>query len=103
MTRGDETLLAVAGILQGLAKDVPNSASLPFNGYKTNNPTNGDVAKIKLPGEDSDGKAILERELEDLIRRIGTMQSFVVCCLRIPPTTSCEKPLLFLYLSRSDL
>ncbi|KKZ61144.1 hypothetical protein EMCG_04245 [[Emmonsia] crescens] len=77
MTRGDETLLAVAGILQGLAKDVPNSASLPFNGYKTNNPTNGDVAKIKLPGEDSDGKAILERELEDLIRRIGTMQSFV--------------------------
>ncbi|KLJ05705.1 hypothetical protein EMPG_10837 [Blastomyces silverae] len=77
MTRGDETLLAVAGILQGLAKDVPDSASLPFNGYKSNNATNGDVAKIKLPGEDSDGKAVLERELEDLIRRIGTMQSFV--------------------------
>ncbi|OJD10356.1 hypothetical protein AJ78_08601 [Emergomyces pasteurianus Ep9510] len=77
MARGDETLLAVAGILQGLAKDVPNSASLPFNGYKTNNSANDDVAKIKLPGEDSDGKAVLERELEDLIRRIGAMQSFV--------------------------
>ncbi|EER43007.1 DRK1 histidine kinase [Histoplasma capsulatum H143] len=77
MTRGDETLLAVAGILQGLAKDVPDSASLPFNGYKSNNSTNGDCCENKLPGEDSDGKAVLERELEDLIRRIGTMQSFV--------------------------
>ncbi|ODH45277.1 hypothetical protein ACO22_00274 [Paracoccidioides brasiliensis] len=77
MTRGDETLLAVAGILQGLAKDVPNSASFPFGGYKANNSTNGDVTKIKLPGEESDGKAVLEHELEDLIRRIVTMQSFV--------------------------
>ncbi|PGH12463.1 hypothetical protein AJ79_04300 [Helicocarpus griseus UAMH5409] len=77
MTRGDETLLAVAGILQGLAKDVPNTAPLPYNGYKANNSTNGDVTKIKLPGEESDGKAALEHELEDLICRIGKMQSFV--------------------------
>lgn len=72
----DETLLAVAAIVQSLARDLP-SIPLPF----TKHPqiANGcEVAKIKLPGDDSDNKATLERELSSLISRVNTLQSFVV-------------------------
>ena len=72
----DETLLAVAAIVQGLARDLP-SIPLPFTKHPQT--ANGcDVAKIKLPGDDSDDKATLERELSSLISRVNTLQSFVV-------------------------
>lgn len=82
MTRDDETLMAAAAIIQGLAKDIPPSTPLLFNGHKAPQPspaTNGlDAAKIKLPGTESDGKMALERELASLVRRVNTMQSYVV-------------------------
>ena len=85
MTRDDETLMAAAAIIQGLAKDIPPSTPLLFNGCKTPQPpTNGlDVAKIKLPGAESDGKVALERELSSLVRRVNTMQSYVVSSLAL--------------------
>lgn len=79
MTLNDDTLAAAAAIIQGLAKDVPESAALPFNGNKTSQPANGvDLAKIKLPGDDSEAKAALEKELSALVQRVNTMQTFVV-------------------------
>ncbi|WEW58963.1 histidine kinase osmosensor [Emydomyces testavorans] len=79
MAPSDDTFEAAAAIIQGLAKDVPESMVLPFNGHKAKDQlTNGvDVAEVKLPGEDSKGKAALERELSALIRRVHTMQAFV--------------------------
>ncbi|KAM5472096.1 histidine kinase osmosensor [Microsporum ferrugineum] len=79
MAPDEETLLAAAALLQSLAKDTPLPASFPFNGHKYNQPpTNGcDVAKIKLPGLESDGKAALEREIAALIGRVNTLQFFV--------------------------
>ncbi|KAL1958379.1 hypothetical protein VTO42DRAFT_4480 [Malbranchea cinnamomea] len=71
----DETLLAVAAILQGLARDLP---SIPPPFTKQNQAANGcEAAKICLPGEDSDSKATLERELSALISRVNVLQSFV--------------------------
>ncbi|KMU80156.1 sensor protein gacS [Coccidioides immitis RMSCC 3703] len=80
---------AAAAIIQGLAKDVPESISLPFNGRKQTQPTNGiDSVKVKLPGEDSEGKVALERELSALVRRVNTMQTFVPPSRRSGRTSS---------------
>lgn len=79
MTLNDDTLAAAAAIIQGLAKDVPESMGLPFNGNKSAQPANCvDIAKIKLPGDDSEGKIALERELSALVQRVNIMQNFVV-------------------------
>ncbi|QVM09189.1 histidine kinase osmosensor, variant 2 [Coccidioides posadasii str. Silveira] len=89
MASSDETLAAAAAIIQGLAKDVPESISLPFNGRKQTQPTNGiDSVKVKLPGEDSEGKVALERELSALVRRVNTMQTFVPPSRRSGRTSS---------------
>ncbi|KAI1927257.1 histidine kinase osmosensor [Ophidiomyces ophidiicola] len=89
MATSDETLAAAVAIIQGLAKDVPESMALPFNGHKANPPINGlDAAKVKLPGEDSDSKAALEKELSALVRRVNTMQTFVPPSRRSGRTSS---------------
>jgi hypothetical protein len=87
MAACDETLLAAAAVVQGLAKDIPPSPLPSFNNnHKPGQAANGcDVAKIKLPGDESDGKAALERELAALISRVSTMQSFVVSFLDVVP------------------
>lgn len=83
----DETLLAVAAIVQGLARDLP---SIPPPLIKQPQSANGaDVAEIKLPGEDSGTKTALERELSSLVSRVNTIQSFVVSNFRFYLFFSC--------------
>lgn len=85
MTPCDETLHAAAAIVQDLAKDAPppfhprNKPPAHSPTTTTTTTTNGcDAPKVKLPGEDGEGKALLEQELAALISRVGNMQSFVV-------------------------
>src|SRR4051794_11184512 len=90
----DETLLAAAAIVQGLARDLP---SIPPPFTKHGQATNGcEAAKIKLPGGESDSKAALERELSSLISRVNTLQSFVVSLVCSPSFSRLFKNNLFM-------
>jgi osomolarity two-component system sensor histidine kinase NIK1 len=82
----EETLVAAAAILRGLAKDIPPSDPVPFTSHKSNSLSNGfDVTKITLPGQESDGKAVLEDELSALVRRIHAIEAYVVSRQIISP------------------
>lgn len=75
MAGGDETLVAAAAFIQGLARDVPGTSTVnPFeiksNGF--------DAKKVKLPGVAGPGKQALERELEALLSRVTTLQNRAV-------------------------
>jgi osomolarity two-component system sensor histidine kinase NIK1 len=75
----EETLVAAAAILRGLAKDIPPSDPVSFASHKSSSLSNGfDVTKITLPGQEIDGKAALEDELSALVRRICAMEAYVV-------------------------
>lgn len=71
--------MAVASVLQGLAKEVVISPALQQFSQKRDSDFETDEASlIRLPGPQSDGKASLERELSALVKRVDAIQYFVV-------------------------
>lgn len=80
MTRGEETLAAAAAIVHSLVDEIshpplPPSKSDPVSASTTNG---FDSTRINLPGDHTDGKVVLEKELTALAHKLRPKESHPV-------------------------
>ncbi|KAI5304758.1 histidine kinase osmosensor [Ascosphaera pollenicola] len=74
----DETLLAVASYLQGLGREAVTSPAWQLSSHTQDIDFGSDeVHRVRLPGPESSGKAILERELSTLTKKVTALESYM--------------------------